>query len=74
MYLQAIKKGADGVFYAALGMAREGYGTYKEWDEFVKPYDLNVLEELKSSMTILHTCGIYSNPQRFVNYSINILH
>jgi len=69
-----IKAGADGVFYAALGMAREGYMTYEEWEEFVKPYDLIVLEELKSSMTILHTCGIYSNPQRFVDYPINILH
>ena len=69
-----IKSGADGVFYAALGMAREGYMTYEEWEEFVKPYDLIVLEELKSSLTILHTCGIYSNPQRFVDYPINILH
>ena len=47
---------------------------HEEWEEFVKPYDLIVLEELKSSLTILHTCGIYSNPQRFVDYPINILH
>jgi len=69
-----IKAGADGVFYAALGMAREGWMTYKEWEEFAKPYDLIVLEELKSSLTILHTCGIYGNPQRFVDYPINVIH
>jgi len=69
-----IKAGTDGVFYAALGMAREGWMTYKEWEEFVKPYDLIVLEELKSSLTILHTCGIYGNPQRFIDYPINVIH
>lgn len=69
-----IKSGADGVFYAALGMARTGYFTKEEWEEFVKPYDLIVLEELKKSITILHTCGIYANPEWFVDYPINILH
>jgi uroporphyrinogen decarboxylase len=70
----AVKSGADGVFYAALGMARSGYFTKEEWEEFVKPYDLIILEELKNAITIVHTCGIYSNPEWFVDYPINIIH
>jgi Uroporphyrinogen-III decarboxylase len=69
-----IQAGADGVFYAALGMAREGYLTLAEWEEYVRPYDLIVLEALKSVPTILHTCGIRGNPQRFLDYPVSILH
>lgn len=69
-----LETGVDGVFYAALGMARTGYFTRDEWDEFVKPYDLIVLEALKAGVTMLHTCGIYGNPEWFVDYPIHILH
>lgn len=66
--------GCDGVFYAALGMARTGYFTLEEWEEFVKPYDLIVLEELRTIKTIVHTCGIYGNPERFADWPVDIIH
>lgn len=69
-----LEAGADGLFYAALGMAREGYMTRAEWEEFARPYDLMVLEAAAGAPVILHTCGIYGNPQRFVDYPIHILH
>lgn len=69
-----LKAGADGAFYASLGMAREGYLTLEEWQEFARPYDLIVLEALETAPTILHTCGIYGNPQRFADYPVKILH
>jgi uroporphyrinogen decarboxylase len=69
-----VEAGVDGVFYAALGMARSGYFTREEWEEFVKPYDLIVLESLKTVKTIVHTCGIYSNPEWFVDYPVNCIH
>lgn len=69
-----VEAGADGVFYAALGMARSGYLTLEEWEEFVKPYDLIVLEALRPIKTIVHTCGIRSNPERFVDYPVNVIH
>lgn len=69
-----VEAGADGVFYAALGMARTGYFTPEEWQEFVKPYDLMVLEELKKIMTIIHTCGIHSNPEWFTGFPVNVIH
>ncbi|WP_035316717.1 MULTISPECIES: uroporphyrinogen decarboxylase family protein [Eubacteriales] len=66
--------GIDGVFYACLGMARSGYFTLEEWKEFVEPYDLMVLEALKGSQVIIHTCGIYGNPERFTSWPINMIH
>lgn len=69
-----VQAGADGVFYAALGMARSGYLTREEWEEFVRPYDLIVLEALKPIKTIVHTCGIRSNPEWFVDYPIDVIH
>jgi uroporphyrinogen decarboxylase len=67
-----VAAGVYGIFYAALGMARTGYLTEDEWNEFVKPYDMIVLEALKPSKTMLHTCGIYANPERFVDMPISL--
>lgn len=69
-----LQTGIDGIFYACLGMARTGYFTYEEWKEFVEPYDLIVLEALKDTKLIIHTCGIYGNPQRFTSWPINMIH
>lgn len=69
-----VEEGVDGIFYAALGLARTGFLTEDEWMEFVRPYDLLVLESLKKVPVLLHTCGIYSNPERFVDYPIQAIH
>lgn len=66
--------GIDGVFFACLGMARTNYFTMAEWKEFVEPYDLMVLDALKGTQTIIHTCGIYGNPERFTSWPINMIH
>ncbi len=74
-YVQALSEtGADGIFYAALGMARTGYFTREEWEEFVRPYDLTVLEALGPMKSMIHTCGIYSNPEWFTDYPVDIIH
>lgn len=74
-YAEEIRKtGCDGIYYAALGMAREGYMTLSEWEEFAKPYDLQVLDALRPLPVILHTCGIYGNPKRFVDWPVSCLH
>lgn len=71
---KAVQSGADGMFYGALGMARSGYLTKQEWQTFVKPYDLIVLESIKDAVSLLHTCGIHGNPQWFADYPITALH
>lgn len=74
-YCENMKKaGATGVFYAALGMARSGYFTPGEWQEFCKPYDLIAMEPIKDMPNIVHTCGIYGNPEWFTDYPCKVIH
>ncbi|WP_410207327.1 uroporphyrinogen decarboxylase family protein [Fusobacterium sp.] len=76
-YWKAMRKaGADGLFYAGIAWAREDYMTYEEWEEFVKQFDIKFLNEVKKDggKIIYHTCGMTSNPQRFIDYPIDILH
>lgn len=73
---QCLKNGADGMFFAEMGLAREGYLTLEEWKEFIEPYDRAILEVIAPHPCALHTCGIYGNPERFVeyHYPITALH
>lgn len=71
---RCIEAGADGFFFAEMGLAREGYLTLEEWQEFTAPYDKMVLEAAGAKPAILHTCGIYGNPKRFTDYPIQGLH
>ena len=74
-YNQHLKEaGVTGIFYAALGMARTGYFTLPEWEEFCKPYDLIAMEPIRDLPNIVHTCGIYGNPERFVDYPCKVIH
>ena len=68
------KVGVTGVFYAALGMARTGYFTPEEWQEFCKPYDLIAMEPIKDLPNLVHTCGIYGNPEWFTDYPCKVIH
>lgn len=71
---ELVDAGADGIFYGAIGWAREGYLTQEEWEEFVRPYDEIVLDAVRENKVLLHTCGMKSNPQRFVSYPISAIH
>ena len=74
-YCENMKKaGATGVFYAALGMARTGYFTPDEWNEFCKPYDLIAMEPIRDLPNLIHTCGIYGNPEWFTDYPCKAIH
>lgn len=71
---ELLKTGIYGVFYAATGLSRTGYLTRGEWEEFVRPYDLELLEALRPCKVMVHDCGIYCNPEWFADYPISILH
>ena len=74
-YNENMKKlGVTGVFYAALGMARTGYFTRSEWLEFCRPYDMIALEPISDLPNLLHTCGIYGNPEWFTDYPCKVIH
>lgn len=74
-YAQAAQRaGANGFFYALLGLVRDGYGTAEEYEEFGRPYDLLLLDAISDSPVILHTCGPEANPEWFADYPIQALH
>jgi uroporphyrinogen decarboxylase len=50
--------GADGLFFAIVRLAREGYLTREEYARFGRPYDLRVLEAVADApLNVLHICG-----------------
>ena len=71
---ELVKTGIYGVFYAATGLSRSGYLTRGEWEEFVRPYDMELLEALRPCKVMVHDCGINCNPEWFADYPIAILH
>ena len=74
-YVQEMQhKQVDGFFYSVMGLAREGYLTEQEYQEFCEPYDLEILEAMKDSWKILHTCGPEANPQYFATYPLDAIH
>ncbi len=69
-----IRNGLFGVFYGATGLSRSTYLTKEEWEEFVKPYDLAMMDALKPCRIMVHACGLEVNPEYFAHYPIDILH
>lgn len=77
-YWRAMRKetGVDGVFLAGVSWAREGYMAESDWEKFVAHFDKKFIDAIKADggMVMYHTCGITSNPQRFKDFNIDILH
>lgn len=70
-YVQELgKRGLDGIFYAVTGTAHPGVFDDAAFQELSRPYDEMVLEAAGYGKRILHTCGAYSQPERFNNYPI----
>lgn len=53
-----VDAGASGLFFAITRLAREGVLSVPEFEEFGKPYDIEVLNAVQSApFNMLHTCG-----------------
>lgn len=75
VYVKKLKEiGTYGIFYSSAALARSGYLTIPEWENYVKKYDLQIIEAMKPMKVMLHTCGINANPEHFADYPIDILH
>lgn len=70
----AVQAGADGIFYAVLGLARDGYLTEDEYREFGRPYDVEILDALSGAPVMLHTCGPEAHPERFAYPAVRAIH
>lgn len=66
--------GLDGVFYAVTGTPNPHLTSPEHFDEFSRPYDLQVLEAAGTSAVVLHTCGPHSHPDWFTGYPVDALH
>jgi uroporphyrinogen decarboxylase len=65
---ECLAAGADGIFFATQ-MARDGLTTPEEYEEFGRPYDLEVLSAARGSgIVILHLHGEGSRFDRFLDY------
>ena len=76
-YWKALKEvGCDGFFLAGISWARTDYMKFEEWEKFVKRFDVKFSQAVKNDGGIImyHTCGIKSNPDRFKDFPIDILH
>lgn len=53
-----LETGASGVFFAIVRLARAGVLTPEEYETFGRPYDLRVLQAVRSgTFNVLHVCG-----------------
>ncbi|MCX6068957.1 MAG: hypothetical protein NT121_24960 [Chloroflexi bacterium] len=54
----AVDAGASGLFFAIVRLARQGVLSRPEFEEFGKPYDLQVLKAVEGApFNLLHICG-----------------
>ncbi len=75
MAREMIRAGADGIYYAALGGASDGF-TDAEHRELIAPLDrqvLNAAYDAGAKLVVLHMCKPRVNLQRFVDYPCDIV-
>ncbi len=76
-YVRELKKiGVDGVFYstraAATENCSEGY-TDEEYEAFLRPYDIAILEEMKGMVRMVHACKSHLDLKRVEDYPHEVL-
>ena len=64
--------GADGVFFSTQ-MATTDLLTREEYEEFVRPYDLQLLEAVSTGLAFLHIHGVHIMFDLFTDYPVHII-
>lgn len=69
-----VKEGVDGIFYAAFG-AEKGLFTKEEFDEYIRPRDLKILQAIKDAgaVSVLHICRRNLDMERYGGYRADIV-
>lgn len=66
--VECIKAGCDGIYYAALG-GEDFLFTDEEYEKYIKPYDLQVMNAVKDAKcNVLHMCKDHLNLNRYKGY------
>lgn len=69
-----IDEGASGIFFAIVKIARQGVLTEAEFEEFGKPYDLQVLKAIENApFNMLHICGPYAYFDAVTDYPVQAI-
>lgn len=69
-----IDRGADGLFLATTHMARAEEFTLEQFEEFGRPYDMEILEAADAAwMNMLHVCGENAYVQELSDYPVQAL-
>lgn len=65
-----IHLGVDGIYYAALG-GETRFFTDEEFEEFIKPFDLQIMKSIKEAggYCFLHICKDHLNMNRYRDYA-----
>lgn len=70
----AVEAGASGLFFAIVKLARQGILTESQFEEFGKPYDLQVLKAVEAApFNLLHICGPYAYFNSVTDYPVHAL-
>lgn len=70
----AVDAGASGLFFAIVKLARQGVLSQPEFEEFGKPYDLQVLKAVEGApFNLLHICGPQAYFDVAVEYPVHAL-
>lgn len=70
----AVDTGASGLFFAIVKLARQGVLSEAEFEEFGKPYDLQVLKAVADApFNLLHICGPYAYFNAVTDYPVHAL-
>jgi uroporphyrinogen decarboxylase len=68
----AVDSGASGLFFAIVKIARAGVLTEAQYEEFGKPYDLQVLKAVQgAAFNMLHICGPYAYFNAVTDYPVH---
>lgn len=66
--------GASGLFFAIVKLARQGVLSEAEFEEFGKPYDLQVLKAVEGApFNMLHICGPYAYFDAVTDYPVHAI-
>lgn len=69
-----VAAGASGIFFAIVRLARQGVLSAKEYAEFGRPYDLQVLEAVRGApFNLLHICGPRVFFDQVLDYPVHAL-
>ncbi|MBN2583178.1 MAG: hypothetical protein JXL80_08920 [Planctomycetes bacterium] len=69
-----LDQGADGLYFATTYAATADHFTVEQYEEFGRPYDLEILEEVEGAfLNMLHVCKSASYVRELADYPVQVI-